>query len=616
MKVGKLLRHRLLMIIPLVLILAVAAACAGEAGPDGAKGPKGDPGSAGPAGPAGPQGSAGAAGPQGPQGPRAGETPLPTPTAVPPTATPRPTATVVPATATPAPTATPTPTSVPVATVKRGGQLNHVPASDISFLDPSPSGILPDFYHGMLAFDHLFGMDANGVPQPQMIDDWSVSSDGLDWTFTLRDNLSFHDGSPVTTDEVICSLERNIIGRSVLGKLMAKDLDSFEKVDSKTFGIHLTANFGLVLDTLSENAVGSAIIYTMDDCVVDPLEAADVRIGNGPMRFIEWNPGFDALYRRNEDYVPRSEPVSDYAGGKIMNIDELKYQIIPDRNTRAIALETGLVDMIDFPLEDDHARLSSRDNLEVRFDRLEGFDFVSMNQLAPPFDNLNARMALIVGIPQADLLAAAYPPGFGSECAATYGCGGRWESNVGPQSDYIGGDVVRARELWAQSGYDGRPINLRTFADRPNMLNFGLVVQQFLEDELGANVNFLVGDISATFSLVNTRSEAEEGNWNITMIWSTAGGLDPVRNSTMRGPWNGWGDRPAIEALKSDFARAVTGAEKDAIVDEIQETYLTDAAVFVAGQHRTYRAWKKEVKDVISPGTRTYPIFWGLWLDR
>ena len=112
--------------------------------------------------------------------------------------------------------------------------MNHVPASDISFLDPSPSGILPDFYHGMLAFDHLFGMDANGVPQPQMVDDWSVSSDGLDWTFTLRDNLSFHDGSPVTTDEVICSLERNIIGRSVLGKLMAKDLDSFEKVDSKT----------------------------------------------------------------------------------------------------------------------------------------------------------------------------------------------------------------------------------------------------------------------------------------------------------------------------------------------------------------------------------------------
>ena len=508
------------------------------------------------------------------------------------------------------------PTSPAASQAKFGGQLLHVPASDISFLDPSPSGILPDFYHGMLAFDHLFGMDADGVPQPQMVDEWSVSADGLDWSFTLRDDLNFHDGSPVTTNEVVCSLERNFKGRSVLGKLLAVDLDRMEKADDKTFSIHLTDTFGLVLDTLAENAVGSAIIYTMNDCVVDPLEAADVKIGNGPMIFVEWNPGADALYRRNEEYVPRSEPVSDYAGGKIMYIDELKYQIIPDRNTRAIALETGLVDMIDFPLEDDFARLAADSDLEVRFDRLEGFDFVTMNQLVPPFDNLNARKALIVGIPQRDLLAAAYPEGFWTECAASYGCGGRWESSAGPQSDYIEGDADRARELWAQSGYDGRTIKIRTFADRPNMFNFALVVQQFLKDELDADVEFLSGDISATFSLVNTREEAEEGNWNITMIWSTAGGLDPVRNTTMRGPWNGWGDRPAVEDLKSDFARAVTGAEKDDIVDKIQEIYLTDAAVFVAGQHRTFRAWKKEVKDVISPGTRTYPIFWGLWLDR
>ena len=182
----------------------------------------------------------------------------------------------------------------------------------------------------------------------------------------MRDNLNFHDGSPVTTDEVVCSLERNMEGRSVLGKLLKVDLDRMEKVNDKTFTISLTNTFGLVLDALAENAVGSAIIYTMDDCVVDPLEAADVKIGNGPMKFIEWNPGSDALYRRNEEYVPRSEPVSDYAGGKIIYIDELKYQIIPDRNTRAIALETGLVDMIDFPLEDDFARLAPNEDLANR----------------------------------------------------------------------------------------------------------------------------------------------------------------------------------------------------------------------------------------------------------
>jgi hypothetical protein len=67
---------------------------------------------------------------------------------------------------------------------------------------------------------------------------------------------------------------------------------------------------------------------------------------------------------------------------------------------------------------------------------------------------------------------------------------------------------------------------------------------------------------------------------------------------------------------ESDFARAVNGAEEDAIVPQIQEKYLTDATVFVAGQHKTYWAWSSNVKDVISPGTRTYPIFWGLYLEQ
>ena len=595
-------------------LLALIVACGGDAAteaPAATTAPAAPAATTAPAAPAATEAPAAPAATTAPAAPAATEAPAA------PAATTAPSAPAADPTATPVPTAVPTATTAPPEFLaKVGGTLIHVPASDISFLDPSPSGILPDFYHGMLAYDHLFGMDENGVPQPQMVGDWSVSADGRSWSFTLRDQLMFHDGSPVTTDEVICSLDRNLRGRSVLGKLLAVDLDSMSKVDDKTFTIELSADFGLVLDALAENAVGSAIIYTMEDCVVDPLEAADVKIGNGPMRFVEWNPGSDALYVRNDAYVPRPEPVSDYAGGKIINIDELKYQIIPDRNTRAIALETGQVDMIDFPLEDDHARLSQSSDLEVRYDKLEGFDFVTMNQLAPPFDNIHARKALITGIPQSDLLAAAYPDGFWTECAAAYGCGGRWESSVGPQGDYINGDADAARAHWELSGYDGSPIRVRTFADRPNMFNFGLVVQQFLEDELGAEVELLVGDISATFSLVNAREEAEAGNWNITMIWSTSGGLDPVRSAIMRGPWNGWGDRPEVEELKSSFARAVSDEDKERIVDEIQQIYLNDAAVFIAGQHRTYRAWKTEVKDVISATTRTYPVFWGLWLDR
>jgi peptide/nickel transport system substrate-binding protein len=62
--------------------------------------------------------------------------------------------------------------------------------------------------HGMLVYDTLFGNDDDMQPKPQMVDKVDITEDKLVYTFTLRDKLKFHDGSPVTTKDVIASLER------------------------------------------------------------------------------------------------------------------------------------------------------------------------------------------------------------------------------------------------------------------------------------------------------------------------------------------------------------------------------------------------------------------------
>ena len=86
--------------------------------------------------------------------------------------------------------------------------LRVVPHADLKNVDPIWTTAYITRNHGYMVYDTLFAADANGEIQPQMVGDFSVSDDGLTYTFTLRDGLKWHDGSPVTAADCIASIER------------------------------------------------------------------------------------------------------------------------------------------------------------------------------------------------------------------------------------------------------------------------------------------------------------------------------------------------------------------------------------------------------------------------
>src|SRR4051812_24612016 len=86
--------------------------------------------------------------------------------------------------------------------------LRVVPHSNLNILDPIWTTQYMARNHGYMVYDTLFGTDANNKIQPQMVGQWTVSPDKRLWTFTLRDKLEFHDGRPVTGEDVIASLKR------------------------------------------------------------------------------------------------------------------------------------------------------------------------------------------------------------------------------------------------------------------------------------------------------------------------------------------------------------------------------------------------------------------------
>ena len=91
--------------------------------------------------------------------------------------------------------------------------LRAVPQAEPLVFDPHQSQANVTSVHAMMVYDHLFGWDANMVPRPQMVESWTKSEDRLLYTFTLRPGLSFHDGSPVTTRDVVDVAEADVRAR-------------------------------------------------------------------------------------------------------------------------------------------------------------------------------------------------------------------------------------------------------------------------------------------------------------------------------------------------------------------------------------------------------------------
>ena len=124
------------------------------------------------------------------------------------------------------------------------------------------------------------------------------------------------------------------------------------------------------------------------------------QIGSGPFKFVkaEFQPGVKAVYEKNTDYVPRKEPPSWTAGGKIVKVDRVEWITMPDAQTAVNALQSGDLDFIEDPPWDLLPVLAA--NPDIKIDTLNKFGFQTlgrMNFVLPPFDNPKVRRAALAG---------------------------------------------------------------------------------------------------------------------------------------------------------------------------------------------------------------------------
>lgn len=502
-----------------------------------------------------------------------------------------------------------------VATASAETVLKFVPHSDLKIVDPIWTTAYISRNHGYMIYDTLFALDANGKVQPQMVGKHEISDDQLTHTMTLREGLVWHDGKPVTSEDCIASIQR-WGKKDAMGQKLMSFVETITAKDNKTFVIKLKAPTGLV--TLALGKPSSNVPFMMPKRVAEtpPSEQIKDFTGSGPFVFVkeEWKPGSKIVYKKFEQYKPRSEPASGLAGGKVAKVDRVEWIPIRDHQQAVNALIAGEVDYIESPPHDLHPLMKTDKNVVFTNWNPAGNQYTfRFNILHKPFDNPKIRQALLYAFNQEDFVKAVV----GSEeyyklCKALFVCGMPFETGA-HMDGLLESNFKKARELLKEAGYDGTPIVLMHSTDLYVLTNLAPVAKSLME-KVGFKVDMQSMDWQTLVARRSKKDPPGKTGWNAFITSWTAGDLfNPVAhaflNSSCEKALFGWPCDKQIEKLRDDFARAADPAKQKEIVAAIQKRWVEYPTHIHLGQWYNMGFHRNNVSGIIPAGV---PVLWNI----
>ena len=479
--------------------------------------------------------------------------------------------------------------------------LRVVAHADVKILDPTFTTAYITRNFGYMVYDMLFGRDDKGVPKPQMVEKYSTSKDGKEWSFTLRSGLKFSDGSPVTATDAVASIQR-WAGKDSIGRAMAASGPEWKVVNATTFTLTLKEPFGLVLDGLSKPSGFPPVIMPERLAKLPTTTPMTEVLGSGPFVFKrdEWVPGNKLVFIRNPHYLARSEPASYLSGSKKTAFDRVEWLYLPDANSAIAALQKGEVDYVEQVPPDYITPLRTDPNVKVAASGAwQGW--IIMNQLHPPFNNAKVRQALLKAVSQERFTSAmGYPLDMRvTYCAALFLCGGPNQTDAGAEP-YRTADVAKAKQLLAESGYKGEKIVLLVPTDVTYLNALGLMAAQTMKS-IGFNVDMQNMDWASIGARRAKRDAPEAGGWN--MYVTVAGGFDadsPVTNAYLSAACGtslpGWPCDKQLDELRTAWIKEVVPTKRRVLLDQFQQRAYEALPYINVGQYTPAIAYRKNIK--------------------
>lgn len=381
--------------------------------------------------------------------------------------------------------------------------------TNLPWLDPH---VGPQFALREIAshvFEGLVTVGSDHGVIPQLAAAWSVSPEGLQYTFTLRSGVRFHNGKILSSADVKASLERYMqvgVRRADLA-----GVQSVTAVDPLTVRISLKEPQGSFIGVLAI-PLGMIAIMPRENAegTRDPIVPPNL-IGTGPFQLVEWARDRQITLRRFPDYSRDTRfPATGLGGERRALVDEIHFISVVESGTRLAGLERGDFDYAISLPPTGYDRLQASTTLRPVVIKPFAQVVVQLNASRAPFNNVKARQAVSRGLDMEAIMRAVtgnQPAFYRLQPSIFFPEQQVWHNMEGSEI-YNGKNLDLARRLLRESGYDGRTLTFVTIQNIDYMFRAAVAMKPQLE-AIGFKVDLLTRDVPGQIAL--------QRDWNFDM---------------------------------------------------------------------------------------------------
>lgn len=429
---------------------------------------------------------------------------------------------------------------------RKGGTLRISVDQAVGMLNPLLARVNPEYLLSELLYNGLTRLSQDMQAEPDLAQSWIHDETLTEWTFSLRDNLVFHDGSPCTAKDVVASLQAILDPKTASpGLRNIGPIKAVEAIDELRVKLTTTMPYA---DLPISLAYPDAKIVPATIVQGDLGRLSREAVGTGPFKLVSFEPERLVVVTRNERFHDPERPY----------LDRVEIHVYPDPTAESSALMSGDIDLMLSAQATEFSRLSQASGVTGL--RAPSGQFLNINMACDqkPFNDVRVRQALSLCVDRAalvDFVAEGFgTPGNDTPLNAAY----RYHADIVLRE----ADLAKARQLLADAGYpDGLDITL-VASDKPSTrTQLGIAVREMAKpagfnikvetmanstylDQVWKKGNFYVGfynmqpSADAVFSLLYTSDAAwNETRWNNSefdaAVAAARGTDDPVKRAAL-----------------------------------------------------------------------------------
>lgn len=509
------------------------------------------------------------------------------------------------------PSDTPTDEGTPV----QGGNLTIQISGDPGGLDQNASYSIEAVNISELIFEKLFALDAENTPHPMLVDSYDLSGDRTTYTFHLRDGVTFSDGKPLTSADVVESLNY-WLRVNAQGRIVSGDVESIEATDDLTVVLQLNKpRYPLIVEL---TGVGTGIL---EADIAKGLDATgftqEQAIGTGPYKLDSWEPNEQLTVVRNDKYSSLKDEESGYAGAKHAYLDSITFKIVADPDAVKNGLLTGQW-LYASPTPDAYPELKANPDLVVNTLSGGNLNLLVLNHAyeGSIFHNADARDALSLLLDKPGIMAATGgSPDLTVESAALTPEASKIMYSTAGDEEYARHDPDKAKELFAKAGYsDDKPIQILTTNAFPAFQAWATLVQDQLSS-IGVKSEIQAYD----FVTMLGQWQGYPDKWDIVPIFFNGDFPSPGQMNVLASAASPASEthgeiaddrsQDLIDAL-ADYNDVDNADDAHKIMDTITAIVARDKPAIILGMTRPYAAYSPTLKGY----DNYWYVFWNSWI--